>query len=69
MLEGKERVRVAEWLQAEPFFQVRAERLPMPPVKALEAEALMRSVVAQFEQIANTGKNIPPGSRRHPAEH
>ena len=60
MLEGKERVRVAEWLQAEPFFQVRAERLVLPPIKALEAEALMRSVVAQFEQIANTGKNIPP---------
>ena len=60
MLEGKERVRVAEWLQSEPFFQVRAERLTLPPVKALEAEALMRSVVGQFEQIANTGKNIPP---------
>lgn len=60
MLEGKERVRIAEWLQMEPFFQVRAERLATEPVIALEAEALMRSVVTQFEQIANTGKNIPP---------
>ena len=60
MLEGKERVRVAEWLQTEPFYQVRAERLPLVATEALEAEALMRSVVAQFEQIANTGKNIPP---------
>jgi ATP-dependent Lon protease len=60
MLEGKERVRVSEWLQTEPHFQVRIERLPIAPVQALEAEALMRSVMAQFEQIANTGKNIPP---------
>lgn len=60
MLEGKERVRVAEWLQIEPFFKVRVERLTILPVQPLEAEALMRSVMAQFEQIANTGKNIPP---------
>lgn len=60
MLEGKERVRVVEWLQTEPYFQVRIERLPIAPISALEAEALMRSVMAQFEQIANTGKNIPP---------
>lgn len=60
MLEGKERVRVSEWLHTEPHFQVRIERIPPVPVKALEAEALMRSVMAQFEQIANTGKNIPP---------
>ena len=60
MLEGKERVKVAEWLQTEPFYQVRLERLPPVATEALEAEALMRSVVAQFEQIANTGKNIPP---------
>ena len=60
MLEGKERVRVTEWLQTDPFFQVQSERLPPPEVSALEAEALMRSVMGQFEQIANTGKNIPP---------
>ncbi len=60
MLEGKERVRVTQWKQTEPFFEVRLEPLVTAPVQALEAEALMRSVVAQFEQIANTAKNIPP---------
>ena len=60
MLEGKERVRVTEWLGTDPFFQVRLERLPLPPTLPLEAEALMRSVMAEFEQIANTAKNIPP---------
>ena len=60
MLEGKERVRVTEWLQTEPFFRVSLEPLVIAPVQALEAEALMRSVVGQFEQIANTAKNIPP---------
>jgi len=60
MLEGKERVRVTQWKQTEPFFQVCLQPLAIAPVQALEAEALMRSVVAQFEQIANTAKNIPP---------
>ncbi len=60
MLEGKERVRVTEWLETDPCFQVRLERLPLPPTLPLEAEALMRSVMAEFEQIANTAKNIPP---------
>ncbi len=60
MLEGKERVRVTEWLETDPCFQVRLERLPVPPTLPLEAEALMRSVMAEFEQIANTAKNIPP---------
>ncbi len=60
MLEGKERVRVTEWLQTEPFFRVNLKALEIAPVQPLEAEALMRSVVGQFEQIANTAKNIPP---------
>jgi len=60
MLEGKERVRVAEWLETEPCYRVRLERLPPATVQPLEAEALMRSVAAQFEQIAATGKSIPP---------
>ena len=60
MLEGKERVCVTEWLETDPYFQVRLERLPLPRTLPLEAEALMRSVMAEFEQIANTAKNIPP---------
>ena len=60
MLEGIERVKVVEYLMTEPYFLVRTERLPVEEHRDLEAEALMRSVVAQFEQIVNIGKNIPP---------
>ena len=60
MLEGLERVRIVEYIQNDPYFLVRVEKLPILETKDLEAEAIMRSVVAQFEQIVNVGKNIPP---------
>ncbi|MDQ2798941.1 MAG: LON peptidase substrate-binding domain-containing protein, partial [Armatimonadota bacterium] len=60
MLEGKGRARVVEWRQSEPFFQVVTEPMRDSTGGDLEVEALMRSVLTQFEQIAQTGKNIPP---------
>jgi ATP-dependent Lon protease len=60
MLEGIERVRITEYLQVEPFFYARTERLPVEEYRDIQAEALMRSVITQFEQIVNIGKNIPP---------
>ncbi|MBV9851787.1 MAG: endopeptidase La [Armatimonadetes bacterium] len=60
MLEGLERARVLSYRQTEPFFEVEVERLPDGPARGLKAEALMRSVTTQFEQIVSTGKNVPP---------
>ncbi|MEO7720199.1 MAG: endopeptidase La [Capsulimonas sp.] len=60
MLEGLERVRIVEYIQNDPYFLVRVEKLPILETKDLQAEAIMRSVVSQFEQIVNIGKNIPP---------
>ncbi len=60
MLEGVERARVKSYRQSEPYFEVEVERLPDRATKGLKAEALMRSVTAQFEQIVSTGKNVPP---------
>src|SRR5437588_482490 len=62
MLEGNARVRILEYLQSEPFYRVRIELLTEEEEKSVEAEALMRSVVAQFQQVVELGKNVPPES-------
>jgi len=60
MLEGQSRVRITEYLQTEPFFRVRVEVLAEVEERTVEVEALMRSVIAQFQQVVELGKEIPP---------
>jgi ATP-dependent Lon protease len=61
MLEGGRRVRLAEFMQTEPYFLVRTEPVsPIAPVSPVEVEALQRTVTQQFERLVNDGKNIPP---------
>ncbi|HUV06013.1 MAG TPA: endopeptidase La [Armatimonadota bacterium] len=60
VLEGLERVRIARYLQTEPFFLVAVEQIEGGEESSLEVEALMRSVMSQFEQIVNIGRSIPP---------
>jgi ATP-dependent Lon protease len=60
MLEGLERCVIEEYTQYEPSFRVRVRALPVEESKDLPTEAMMRSVIAQFEHIVNTGKNIQP---------
>ena len=60
VLEGLERVRIAKYLQTEPFFLVAVKPIETIEESSLEVEALMRSVMSQFEQIVNIGRSIPP---------
>jgi ATP-dependent Lon protease len=60
MLEGEARVRILEYLQSDPFFRVRVELLPEEDERTVEVEALMRSVITQFQQVVELGKEIPP---------
>lgn len=60
VLEGVERVRVVKYEETEPFFLVKVESIPCIEESGIEVEALMRSVVTQFEQIVNIGRSIPP---------
>jgi ATP-dependent Lon protease len=60
MLEGQARCRIEEYLQSDPFFRVRVELLPEVEEKTAEVEALMRSVISQFQQVVELGKEIPP---------
>jgi ATP-dependent Lon protease len=62
MLEGNARVKIVEYLQSDPFYRVRIQPLPEEDEKSVEAEALMRSVVTQFQQVVELGKNVPPES-------
>ncbi len=60
VVEGIARVRIAEYVQTDPFFRARVEVLTEPAHEGSEVEALMRSVVAQFDRCITLGKNIPP---------
>ncbi len=60
MLEGMERCRVLKYVQTEPFYRVNLEVMPTEEIKDLPTEALMRSVVKQFEDVVAMNKNIQP---------
>src|SRR5947208_14515231 len=62
MLEGQARVKITEYFQTDPFFRVRVEMLQEVEERSAEVEALMRSVIAQFQQVVELGKEIPPGA-------
>ena len=64
-LEGVERAKVSKFVQTDPFFKVRAKVLRSSDVDGTKVEALMRSVVSQFDQVvqnqtAHNGRPIPP---------
>jgi ATP-dependent Lon protease len=60
VLEGLDRVRVTKYKKSDPYFLVGIEPIPSVDESGIEVEALMRSVVTQFEQIVNIGRSIPP---------
>src|SRR4051812_23458435 len=60
MLEGQARAKISEYLQSDPFFRVRVDLLTEVEERTAEVEALMRSVIAQFQQVVELGKEIPP---------
>lgn len=60
MLEGVDRVRMTSFTQTEPYLRARIKVLPTSEDKTLEIEALMRSIVAKFEQVVQNVRTIPP---------
>ena len=59
LVEGRGRVRIAEYLENDAFFEARAEWLDEVDGEARETEALLRSVAKEFERYAKIKKNIP----------
>ncbi|MBS4031075.1 MAG: endopeptidase La [Clostridiales bacterium] len=60
LVEGLSRAHVSEMIATEPYFQARAEEVEEDETKDVEVEALMRSLLYQFEQYIKLSKKIPP---------
>ena len=54
-VEGLARVRIVEWLRTSPFLEARVEVLVEQPQPSTEAEAFMRSTLAQLQRAAELG--------------
>lgn len=60
MLEGLERVKIMDFSHTEPYLKAKVKALREKPSSGIETEALRRSIVSQFEQIVQNGRQIPP---------
>ncbi|NPV29307.1 MAG: endopeptidase La [Firmicutes bacterium] len=60
LVEGLTRGRIKKYFSMEPFIKVLVEEYHESSEKTPEIEALMRTVVGQFEQYVKMGKKIPP---------
>lgn len=61
LVEGLARGHMVEMLATEPFFKVRVEEYAeVEEPKTAEIEALMRTLVGQFEQFVRMSKKVPP---------
>ncbi|WP_412508661.1 endopeptidase La [Roseovarius sp. SYSU LYC5161] len=59
LVEGKQRVRITEFLENETYFEASCEDLTEMPGDMTAIEALSRSVGQEFEKYAKVKKNIP----------
>ena len=59
LVEGQARVRITEFLENDSFFEAKAEYLTEMPGDVTTTEALLRTVVDEFERYAKVRKNIP----------
>ena len=60
LIEGKERARVMDWTQSEPFFEAHAALLSDKEEDATKIDALKRSVLEQFENYVRLSGNLSP---------
>ena len=59
LVEGQERFRIVEFVQTDPYFLVRVERIEESVAADVETQALMRALVSDFERASELGKPIP----------
>ncbi len=60
LVEGLYRARIARFVDLVPFYRVEIREVEEEKEKNSEVEALMRSVLFQFEQYIKLSKKIPP---------
>ncbi|AZQ67807.1 endopeptidase La [Silicimonas algicola] len=59
LVEGRGRVRITDFVENESFFEANAEPLTEETGDESTVEALLRSVVEEFERYAKVKKNVP----------
>jgi ATP-dependent Lon protease len=59
LVEGRQRIRILEYLEKDPYLKVRVEVVEESADADVEARALMRNLLADFEQASQLGKPIP----------
>ena len=61
LVEGLHRAEIRSYVAHDPYIQVKIEEFKDDPHdKAAELEALMRTLVSQFEQYVRVSKKVPP---------
>ena len=60
LVEGSTRAQVTRFVSGEGFFQAEALAIADEPIEKIEAEALSRSVVSEFESYVKLNKKISP---------
>ncbi|MGQ0665703.1 MAG: endopeptidase La [Nitrospiraceae bacterium] len=62
LVQGIAKAKIVKYIQTDPYFSVRIDKLPdtQPAATALEAEAVMRTVKEQIERIVSLGKVLIP---------
>ena len=60
LVEGAGRARVREYVRSDDFYEATAESLPDAIPSKIEAEALARSVVSEFESYVKLNKKVSP---------
>lgn len=59
LVEGVQRIRIVEYLQSEPYLEVRVEVIEDTATADVETQAFMRNLVSDFERASQLGKPIP----------
>lgn len=60
LVEGQKRVKIKEYLQDDPFFEVSITEIVEEEPKDKETEAMMRLVMEEFQKHVKMNKKIPP---------
>ena len=60
LVEGASRAVVTQYIPGDAFFTAEAEAVADDPIEKIEAEALSRSVVSEFESYVKLNKKISP---------
>jgi ATP-dependent Lon protease len=59
LVQGIERIKIAEFVQTDPFFRAKVESATEKTEKSVELEALMRGVSEVFQKMVTLAPNMP----------